>query len=176
MRNSREKKEAEVTELAEKISSCTSGVLADFRGLNVADMTELRRKLRDAGVEFKVVKNTLARLAAPKAGVQDLDQFLEGPTAIAFGTGDPVIPAKVLGEFAKKHKELEIKGGILEKKAISLEKVKMLAELPSKEELLAQVARGLQAPIARVVNVFNASLCNFVYVLDAVRRKKEELG
>ncbi len=174
MSKTREKKEDIVSELTEKLSTCSSGVIADYRGLNVAKITELRRKLREAGVEFRVVKNTLTRFAAQKAGIEDMDQLLEGPTAIAFSFADPLAPSKELFRFAKENKELKIKGGLLEGKVIPLEKVKMLADLPSKEEILSQIARGMQAPLMNLGYVLSSNIRNIVYVLEAVRKKREE--
>lgn len=169
----RPEKEAMVAELQEKLSSAQGVVLTDYRGLNVKAMTELRKKLREAGVEFRVVKNTLTGLAAKGAKIEGLSQFLTGPTAVAFGLKDPVIPAKILVDFAKDHKELKIKVGILAGQVIDAERVEALAKLPSREELLAQVARGFQAPIAGLVNVLQGTLRSLVYALDAVRRQKE---
>ncbi|MBO8126534.1 MAG: 50S ribosomal protein L10 [Firmicutes bacterium] len=169
----RPEKEALVAELTEKMSSAKSIIITDYRGLNVAAVTELRKMLREAGVEYKVAKNTLTRMAASNAGIEGLDEYLKGPTAIAFGLEDPVSPAKILSKFAKDHKELEIKAGVLEGQIIGLDQIKSLADLPSKEELLSMVARAFQAPIASWVNVLQAPLRKFVYAVDAVRRKQE---
>lgn len=163
-----------VTELSEKLSTTKSVVFADYRGLNVKEVTELRKKLRDAGVEYKVVKNTLARLAAQKAEVEGVNLYLTGPTAIALGLTDPVAPAKILSEFAKTHKNLEIKGGVLQGKVIDLDGVKSLANLPSREVLLAQLLAGMQAPVTGFVSVLSGTMRKLVYALDAVRRTKEE--
>lgn len=168
----RPEKEAAVAEIQEKLSSSQSVILADYRGLNVQEATELRKKLREVGVEFKVAKNTLTKLAAKNAAIEGLDDLLEGPIALAFGYDDPVAPAKVLAEFAKDHQNLELKGGVLEGKVIDLNMVNSLAKLPSKEALLAQVAGLLQAPIRNLVNVLSAPLRNTVYVLEAVRKKQ----
>ncbi|HEY8344243.1 MAG TPA: 50S ribosomal protein L10 [Bacillota bacterium] len=168
----RPEKEAAVAELQNKLSSSQSVILADYRGLNVQEVTELRKKLREVGVEFKVAKNTLTKLAAKNAAIEGLDDLLEGPTALAFGYDDPVAPAKVLAEFAKDHQNLELKGGLLEGKVIDLNMVNSLAKLPSKEALLTQVAGLLQAPIRNLVNVLSAPLRNTVYVLEAVRKKQ----
>src|SRR5690606_16348610 len=138
--------------------------------------SELRKKLRKAGVELRVVKNTLTRLAAEKADLKDLHAYLEGPTALAFGYDDPVSPAKILSEFAKDHKNLELKGGVLEGKVIDQAMVAALAELPTREVLLGQLAGLLQAPIRNLVYVLSAPIRNTVYVLDAVRRQKEEVA
>jgi len=168
----RPEKEAAVAEIQKKLSSSQSVILTDYRGLNVQEVTELRKKLREVGVEFKVVKNTLTKLAAKNAAIEGLDDLMEGPIALAFGYDDPVAPAKVLAEFAKDHQSLELKGGLLEGKVIDLNMVNSLAKLPSKEALLAQIVGLLQAPIRNLVNVLSAPLRNTVYVLEAVRKKQ----
>lgn len=172
----RPEKVAVVDEVYEKLTKAQSVVLVDFRGLTVQEATELRKKLRAAGVELRVAKNTLTRLAAEKANLKELHVYLEGPTALAFGYEDPVSPAKILSEFAKDHKKLELKGGVLEGKVIDQAMVKALAELPSKEVLLGQLAGLLQAPIRNLAYVLSAPIRNMVYVLDAVRQKKGEVA
>ena len=169
----RPEKEAIVSEVYEKLAKAQSVVLVDFRGLTVQEVTELRKKLRAAEVELRVVKNTLTRFAAEKAGLGDLVSYLEGPTAIAFGYKDPVSPAKILSEFAKDHKQLELKGGVLEGKVIDRAMVEALAKVPSREVLLGQLAGLLQAPVRNLVNVLSAPLRNTVYVLEAIRKQKE---
>lgn len=168
-----QKKVETVEKLKNKLSEAQSSILADYRGLNVAEATELRSKLREAGIEFKVVKNTLTFRAAKEIGLEDLEQYLEGPTAIAFSVEDPVAPAKILNSFAKQHNALEIKAGVLEGKVISFEKVKELANLPSREELLAKTLAGMQGPMYGFVNVLQGTIRSFVYALDALRQKKE---
>jgi len=167
-------KAAAVAEIKEKLSKSKGVIITDYRGLNVAQATELRKQLREAGVEYRVVKNTLAILAAQGSGFDDMISLLSGPTAIAFGYEDPVAPAKVINEFARKNKALEIKGGVSEGKLLDVEGVKALALLPSKEELLGQVVRGMQSPIAGLVNVLQGTIRNLVYALEAVRKQKEE--
>lgn len=165
-------KEAVVAEVQDKFSRSQSVVLADYRGLNVEEVTELRKKLREAGIEYRVIKNTLTRLAAKGANVEGLDPYLEGPTALAFGYNDAVAPAKILTKFAKDHKNMEIKCGVLEGKAISVEQVKALAELPSREALLTRLAGMLQAPMRGLVTVLSGPMRNLVYAVDAVRKKQ----
>lgn len=167
-----EAKKRVVDEIKERLEKIQGAVLTDYRGLNVAEVTELRNKLREAGVEFKVLKNTLTRIAAHQVGLEDLDSYLEGPTAIAFGIDDPVAPAKILSEFAKAHKALEIKAGILENKVIDAEGVKALADLPSREVLLAKLLGAMQSPMYGFAGSLQGLLRNLVYVLDAVREKK----
>lgn len=170
----RPEKVAVVKEIQDRISQSQGAVLTDYRGLDAGQMTALRKELRDAGVEFKVLKNTLTILAAQELDMDDLIPLLNGPTAIAFGYDDPVAPAKILSEFAKTNKVLEIKGGILEGKVLDPEGVSSLADLPSREVLLSMVLRGMQAPIAGMVNVLQGNIRNLVYALEAVRKQKEE--
>lgn|SRR5690554_1466580 len=169
-------KVAIVQEIQERLSKVQGAVITDYRGLDVAEITELRKQLREAGVEYKVLKNTLTILAAREAGLDGIVEYLSGPTAIAFGYDDPVVAAKIISDFAKKNKELEIKGGLVEGKALNADGVKALADLPSREVLLSMVLRGMQAPIAGMVNVLQGNIRNFVYALEAVRKQKEEQG
>ena len=170
----REEKAAAVEAIKESLKNAQGSVLTDYRGLTVSEMNELRKKLREADVEFRVVKNTLTWRAAQQLDLENLQPYLEGPTAIAFGHTDPVAPAKIISEFAKSHKALEIKAGILEGKVIPLEKVKALADLPSKEQLLGQVASAMQAPISGLVNVLQAPIRNLAYAVDALRAQREK--
>lgn len=170
----RPEKVAMVKEIEERLAKVQGAVLTDYRGLNAGDMTVLRKQLRDAGIEFKVLKNTLAILAAEELNLQDLVPLLNGPTAFAFGYADPVAPAKIISEFAKKNKALEIKGGLVEGKVIGPEGVANLADLPSREVLLSMVLRGMQGPMTGMVNVLQGNIRNFVYALEAVRKQKEE--
>lgn len=165
----------EVTnEIKEKLGSSIVSVLADYRGLNVAEMTKLRRQLREAGVEFKVVKNTLTARAARELGLEGLEPYLEGPTAIAFSATDPVAPAKILSEVVRNSKTFQIKAGVLQGKIISPGDIKALADLPSREQLLGRVVGGFQAPLAGLVNVLAGNIRNLVYALEAIRKQKEE--
>lgn len=168
-------KQAMVAEMKEKLSASKGAVLTEYRGLNVALDTKLRRKLREAGVEYRVVKNTMTRVAAREIGLDELAQYLEGPTAIAMSTTDPVAPAKVISDFVKENKlkTLSVKAGLVEGKIIDAEGVKALASLPPREVLLAQVLAGMQSPIAGLVNVLQGSIRNLVYTLEAVRKQKE---
>jgi len=170
----RPEKVAAVQELTEKLRRSQGVVLADYRGLKVKEMTDLRRKLRAAGVEFQVVKNTLAQIAAREAQIEGLDPLLEGPTALAFGYDDPVAVAKAMSEYARQNDRLQLKGGVLSGRAIDVDGVKALADLPSREQLIAQVLRGMQAPIAGLVGVLQGTLRSLVYVLEAVRKEKEK--
>lgn len=142
-----EAKQQVVTEIADKLRASKSTIVVDYRGLTVAEATELRKQLREAGIEFKVYKNSLTRRAAEQAEVAELNAHLTGPNAIAFSNEDVVAPAKVLNDFAKKHEALEIKAGVIEGKLVSVEDVKAIAELPSREGLLSMLLSVLQAPI-----------------------------
>ncbi|HEU4962519.1 MAG TPA: 50S ribosomal protein L10 [Bacilli bacterium] len=143
----REEKVALVSELTEKLQNSKSTIITDYRGLTVSEVTELRKQLRDAGIEYKVLKNTMTRRAAEAANLSEVNEHLTGPVAIAFSNDDVVAPAKILNEFAKAHKALELKAGIVEGKVIGLSEVQALAELPSREGLLSMLLSVLQAPM-----------------------------
>lgn len=175
---SRDEKQKIINEIRDKLKESKIVIMADFRGLDVASMSSLRRKLREIDGELKVAKNTLARLATTEIGLKDLDAILEGPTAIAFCKGDPVRPAKLLIEITREFKQLVIKGGVLEGKVIQDRQVRQLAELPSREVILGRVIGGMQAPVYGLVNVLSGSLRNLVYVIEEIRRQKSagEIG
>ncbi|MCL1697771.1 MULTISPECIES: 50S ribosomal protein L10 [unclassified Lysinibacillus] len=160
-----ENKQVQVQEITEKFQNAASVVVVDYRGLNVAQVTELRKQLREAGVEFKVYKNTLTRRATEAVGLEGINDVLVGPNAIAFSNEDVVAPAKIINEFAKKNEALEIKAGIIEGTISSVEDVKALAELPSREGLLSMLLSVLQAPVR-----------NFALATKAVADQKEEQG
>lgn len=143
----REDKVQLVESIAERLQRSKSVIVADYRGLNVAEATELRKQLRDAGIEFEVLKNTLARRAADQVELPGLNQFFVGPTAVAFGYEDAVAPAKILNDYARKHKALELKGGVVEGRVIAATEVESLANLPSREGLLSMLLSVLQAPM-----------------------------
>lgn len=168
-------KQSIVSELKGKLAASKGAVLTNYRGLTVAQDTQLRRKLREAGVEYRVVKNTMTRIAAQEVGIEGLDVYLEGPTAIAMSEVDPVAPARIISDFIKENKlkSLEVKAGLLEGKVIDADGVKALADLPSREVLLSKVLAGMQSPIVGFVNVLQGSLRKFVYALEAVRKQKE---
>ncbi len=169
---SRDEKQKMLNEVREKLKDSNIAIMADYRGLDVASISSLRRKLREIDAELKVAKNTLTRLAAQEIGLQDLGSILEGPTAIAFGKGDPVKPAKLLIEMTREYKQLVIKGGVLEGKVIQDRQVRQLSELPSREVLLGRVVGGMQAPVYGLVSVLSGSLRNLVYVIKEIRRQK----
>ncbi len=169
----RPEKAAKVAELKEIFSSAKCVVLVDFCGLTVAQDTDLRRKMREAGVAYEVNKNTLIRIAAEQAGVEGLAAILEKNTAVASSAEDAVAVAKVVCEFAKANKQLVVKAGVLDGKVISADEVKALASLPSKEVLIAKMLGSMNAPISGFVNVLQGTIRNVVYALDAVRKAKE---
>lgn len=142
-----EGKQQLVNEIVQKLRDSKTTIVTDYRGLNVAEVTELRKTLRDAGIEYKVLKNTMVRRATAETELTELDEFLAGPTAIAFGYDDVVAPAKIIADFAKKHDALEIKVGVLEGNVVSVDEVKALAALPSREGLLSMLLSVLQAPM-----------------------------
>lgn len=154
-----------VQEIADKFSASQSTLLVDYRGLDVASVTELRKQLREANVDFKVYKNSMARRAVDSVELGELTNTLVGPTAIAFSTEDVVAPAKILNKFAKDHEALEIKGGVIEGKVATLEQLEELGNLPNYEGMVSMLLSVLQAPIR-----------NLAYVTKAVSEQKEEQG
>ncbi len=160
-----EKKKQVVDEITTKLKESQSTIVVDYRGLDVAEVTELRKQLREANVDFKVYKNSMVRRATAEAGLTEIDEQLVGPTAIAFSNDDVIAPAKVLNNFAKDHKDLELKAGIIEGRVATLEEVKALAELPSRDGLLAMLLSVMQAPVR-----------NFALATKAVAEQKEEQG
>ncbi|MGB4503303.1 MAG: 50S ribosomal protein L10 [Syntrophaceticus sp.] len=161
-----------VAELEEKLKTSKAAVFTDYKGIKVDEATNLRRSCRDAGVEFKVVKNTLTKIAAENSGIPDISQFLEGPTAIAFSLEDPVAPAKTLMDFVKKNRKLEIKGGLIEGEVVGSSSIKALAELPSRDVLVSMVLRGLNGPLTGLCGVLQGPIRKLVYALKAVQDQK----
>ena len=167
----RPEKVAKIAEIKELLSTSKCTILVDFCGLTVAQDTALRRKMREAGVHYNVVKNTLLRIAAQEVGIEGLEPSLEKNTAIA--PEDPVAVAKIVCDFAKENKELKVKVGVLDGKVIGAEEIKALAALPPKEVLVAKLLGSMNAPISGFVNVLQGTIRNVVYALDAVRKQKE---
>ncbi len=170
----RPEKEAIVAEMKEKLS-CQGVVLLTFNKLTVKDATLLRRKFLAHGVEYKVIKNTLTRIAADDLGLNGLDDLLQGPNGLATCKDDPVAPAAALKEFIAETKSeaVTVKAGILDGKVIDTEAVKALADLPSKDQLLATLAATLLAPISGLARALNGNIQNLAYALEAVRKQKE---
>lgn len=161
-----------VTSLTSRLKRSTTIYVTDFTGLNVAQITQLRRKLRAAGAEYAVVKNTLARRALKDAQVAGIDSHLDGPTALVLGGADPVASAKVLADFAKEHEKPAIKAGLVDGKSVTPAEVKQLASLPSRPELLAQLAGSLQGPLAGFVGALNGLMWNMLGALEALHTKR----
>ncbi|MDL2206435.1 50S ribosomal protein L10 [Eubacteriales bacterium OttesenSCG-928-N13] len=172
MSKNQELKKVVVSEIQQKLESAHSVVLLDYRGLTVAEVTELRNQCRKAGVEYMVLKNTMIQRAAEALQIQGLDEHLKGPTAVAFGTNDAVAPAKVLTEYIKKVKKTSIKCGLLDNKVLDVAGVTALAEMPPKEVLIAKMMGSLNAPITNCVGVLSAVLRSAVFAVDAVRKQK----
>jgi len=170
----RPEKVQEVEELADRFTRSSIAVVTDYRGLNVGDMVAFRGRLREAGVEYRVSKNTLSRFAADKSGSEAIKEDLVGPTAIAFAYDDPVAVAKIVSDFARTSRILQVRGALLGDRRIGPEEVTRLAELPSRDVLIAQVLGGMKGPIAGLVNVLSGVTRNLVGVLDARRRQLEE--
>ncbi|ASR41284.1 50S ribosomal protein L10 [Ligilactobacillus agilis] len=157
------KKAAIVDEVAEKFQSAVSVVVVDYRGLTVEQVTNLRKDLREAGVEMRVIKNTYLKRAADKVGYEGLDETFTGPTAVAFSSEDVVAPARIMAKYAEDIEALEIKGGMIEGKVASLEEINALAKLPNREGMLSMLLSVLQAPVR-----------NFAYAVKAVADSKDE--
>lgn len=158
-----EEKKKLVEQIVERLKESKSTVITDYKGLNVTQMTELRKQLREAGVEYKVLKNTLMRFATEELELSDLHKHFVGPTAVAFSNDDVVAPAKILHNFAKENEQLEIKAGIVEGRIADLNELEELAKLPSYDGLVSMLLSVLQGPVR-----------NLAYVLQAVAEQKEE--
>jgi large subunit ribosomal protein L10 len=168
-----DQKRAVVEGIKDKMKAAKAMVFADYRGLTVAQDTELRNALRKAGVDYKVLKNSLTRFAAKENGLEGLEQYLSGPTSMASSDKDPVAPAKVLNSYAKKFEKLEIKVGVVEGRIIDVKGISALAELPSREVLIARILGSLNAPIFGFVNVLNGNLRGLVVALNAISEQRE---
>jgi large subunit ribosomal protein L10 len=163
-----EKKVKIVESLQETFSKCNIGILTDYRGLKTSDLNDLRRKLREANVEYKVIKNSLARIAAKNAGLEQVVASLEGPMAVAFGYGDVTQAVKALSDYIRATKSiLSIKGGFLADRVLSAKDLETLARLPSREVLLSRVIGGMQSPIYGLVNVLAGPIRGIMGVLQA---------
>jgi large subunit ribosomal protein L10 len=158
----RQLKETKVSEIKEKLEKAQSVIMVNYQGLTVGEDTELRKNLREAGVEYKVYKNTLVTRAANDLGLEKLVEFLEGPVAVALGYDDPTAPARILNDFAKVHKALELKAGLVQGEIYDEAKIKELASVPSKEVLIAKLLGSFQAPISK-----------FAYLVSAIKDQKE---
>ena len=165
---SREKKTQIIDRLQEIFSTCSIGILADYRGLSAPEITDLRRNLREQGIEFKVINNTLSRFAAERAGKSPLIGFFEGPTAIAYSYGDITQPAKTLTDYIRSSKAtMNIKGGFLGDRLLASEEVMTLSTLPPREILLAKMVGGMQAPITILLSHLVTPIAGFMNILQA---------
>lgn len=158
-----ERKKVQVEEIKEKFAKAQSAILVDYRGLTVEEVTELRKNFREAGVEYKVYKNNLMKLAIKDTAFEGLNADLVGPSAVAFGYEDPVVPAKVIKDFAENHEKLELKAGVVEGEYCDLDKIKAIADIPSREVLLAKFLGSIKSPVS-----------NFAYLLQNIADKKGE--
>ena len=162
MNNNRTIKEAKVVEIKEKLEKAQAIILADYQGLTVEEDTQLRKNLREAGVEYKVYKNTLVKIAAKELNIEGIDAYLEGPVAIAFGYEDVTAPARILYDFSKDHKKLELKAGVVEGQFYDKASIEQLASIPSKEVLIAKLLGSIKSPLSKLA-----------YLLSAIKDQKE---
>src|SRR5688500_8823181 len=169
-------KQEVVADLSAKLSKAKALYLTDFTGLDVAAITELRRRLTNAGVEYVVVKNTLARRALSGGPYEGLAEHLAGPNAFALSDADVVTAAKILTEFARERERPQIRAGAVEGRVVSIEEISRIADLPPREQLLAQVVGTMAAPIAGLVYTLSGLLSKFVRTVDAVREQKQARG
>ena len=168
----RKDKEPIVEEMTQLLADSETMVVADYRGLTVAELGELRVKLRERGTSLHVMKNTLAKIAAERSGRQNMVELLSGPTAVAFIGDDLIGAAKALTEYARTHKQFEVRGGFIQNQVIAAAGVKMLATLPSREALIAQVVGTMAAPLTGLVTVLQGTISGFVRTLNQVAEQK----
>jgi large subunit ribosomal protein L10 len=169
----RPEKAEEIADLRATLEKSHAVILTDFRGLTVAEINTLRAKLREAGAEYRVVKNRLMVIAGKSAGLPNLGAMLEGPTGAAFATGDPVTAAKAVQDFIRATRKLSVKGSVVSGVVYDEAKTKVLSELPSRKELLAKAVGSIASPLSGLVGVLSALPRNLVYALDQIRQKQE---
>lgn len=169
-----EKKQSLAKEVHEKFEEAKIVIVTDYKGLDVASINDLRGKLREANVEYKVVKNTLLARASEETGVEAIKEHFKGPNAIALSYDDPVAPAKVLTDFAKDNEKLEIKIGVMDGNVLELSAIKALSSLPSREVLLAQMLSAMNGVPTAMVRVLNAVPQNLMNALNAIKEQKEK--
>lgn len=169
----KEEKTQVVSELQEKFQKAKGVVFTDYRGLNVEEITGLRNDLRSAELEYRVIKNTLARIAAEGTPIDAARDILSGPIGVAVGYDDPVLLVKKVLEFSKANDKLEIKGGIIEGGVCTPEELKTISELPSREVQLAMLVGAMQSPLSKLAGLLNATLTQFMYAMEALKNKKE---
>lgn len=165
-------KQEQIDALREKLISAKAAILTDYKGLSVAEITALRNELRKSGLEYKVVKNTLAIRAAEGTDKSSLKEHLQGPTGLLLGFGDPVAPAKAITEFAKKNDKLKVRAGVVEGQFADAAMLKSIASLPSREQLLSQMAAGFQAPATKMARLLSATVARLGYAFSALKEKK----
>ena len=170
----RTEKSQVISELKKKFESAKGIVFTDYRGLNVEEITELRNSLRESALEYRVVKNTLARIAAEGTPVDQAKDILAGPIGIAVGYDDPVLVVKKVLEFNKSNDKLEVKGGIVEGSVFSLDQLTTIAKLPSKEVQLSMLAGVMQAPATKLAGLLSSTLTRFAYAMEALKNKNTE--
>jgi large subunit ribosomal protein L10 len=172
----RREKEAVIAEVQQLFTDTENLFFSDYRGLTVEELGELRRKLRESGASFRIVKNTLGAIAADRAGRELLKELLSGPTAVTFCGDDPVGAAKALADFARTHPQLEMRGGVLDTSLIDGDGVKVLASLPPRDVLIAQVVGTMAAPMTGLVTVLQGTISGFVRALDQVAQQRAAAG
>jgi large subunit ribosomal protein L10 len=173
MADPRPEKVAVVEDLERRLRASQVVILTDYRGLTVDEIGALRGRLKEANIEYRVAKNTLLAIAAKRCGYEDLSQFLSGPTAVVFGQDDPSVPARLLQEFIRQYRKLEIKGGVVSGEALDAASMRALATLPSRMELLTRTVGMIQAPLRMMVLVLSGPARGLVTALDALRAKRE---
>lgn len=175
MNKNMEAKVQKVSQIVDRLNTSKSMVMVDFKGITVEEITALRVKFREAGVDYVVLKNSLVERALKDTGIEGLDHLLVGPSAFAFGMTDEVAPAKIITEFIEQSKsdKMSIKAGIVEGKVVDTNAVIALSKLPPREVLIARMMGSLNAPVTNFVGVLSATLRSLVYAVDAVRKQKE---
>jgi large subunit ribosomal protein L10 len=166
-------KNEKIQEIKESIEKSKVAIVTDYRGFTVSEITDLRRQLQKESAEYTVVKNTLAKIAIKDTQFEALESFLQGPNAIALGFGDQVAPAKVITQYIKKAKKGQIIGGVIDGKALSPQDVQKLAELPSKEELIAKILGSINSPASGLVMAMSGVARSLVIAMEEVRKQKE---
>lgn len=168
-----EAKKQEVEELKDKFDRAQGLVLSDYRGISATDLTKLRESFTKKEVEYRVVKNTLAAIAAEETGLDDLSEIFDGPIAMAVGYDDPVLPFKISSEVEKEYDAFSLKGGMIEGDLVESEEIETISNLSSREELLANLAVGLKSPMQKLAYVLKVKLQDLTRVLDQLREQKE---
>lgn len=169
----RPEKETMVDELGNLFEESNNIFITDYLGLNVAQITEFRKNLRENNIKYRVAKNSLLKLAAKNKGYEDLDKYFQGPTAIAFGADDPTVPAKIIFEFSKKNNKPEVKAFWADGVLYASERLKELAELPSRDQLIAQLVGVISAPLTNLVGTLDGVIREFCVTLDQIAKQKE---